>query len=74
MATRRTKRVHCGLGAIAADARRTGPQRGATTYIPPSAGPAHSTATQSTAISNGPGQDGTCRKMRAGESTGKYRA
>src|SRR3984957_18204778 len=29
------------------------------------------TATQSTSMSNGPGQDGTCRKMRAGASAGK---
>jgi hypothetical protein len=32
------------------------------------------TAMQSTSISNGPGHEGTCKKMRAGASAGKYRA
>ena len=29
----------------------------------------YTTATQSISISNGPGQEGTCRKIRAGDST-----
>jgi hypothetical protein len=33
-----------------------------------------STATQSISTSNGPGQDGTCTKIRAGESSAKYRS
>ena len=32
---------------------------------------AHLTATQSISTSNGPGHDGTCTKMRAGDSSGK---
>jgi hypothetical protein len=35
---------------------------------------AQSTAMQSISTSKGPGHDGTCTKIRAGGSSGKYRA